>query len=95
MSKAVELEDSEVAVELVQFAYFKKVGLAEEEKLMVLVTEYSGLSDVIVWGFLCRSWRKRRNARGRRRTLGTRRRTRRKSHRPPSARREPQGRGRH
>lgn len=25
MSKAVELEDSEVAVELVQFAYFKKV----------------------------------------------------------------------
>uniref|UniRef100_A0A3Q3X459 DNA replication licensing factor MCM3 n=1 Tax=Mola mola TaxID=94237 RepID=A0A3Q3X459_MOLML len=80
MSKAVELEDSEVAVELVQFAYFKKVGLAEEEKLMVLVTEYSGLSDVIVWGFLCRSWRKRRNARGRRRTLGTRRRTRRKSH---------------
>lgn len=26
MSKAVELKDSEVAVELVQFAYFKKVG---------------------------------------------------------------------
>lgn len=26
MSKAVELEDSEVAVELVQFAYFKKVS---------------------------------------------------------------------
>lgn len=25
MSKAVELEDTEVAVELVQFAYFKKV----------------------------------------------------------------------
>lgn len=25
MSKAIELEDSEVAVELVQFAYFKKV----------------------------------------------------------------------
>uniref|UniRef100_A0A671WR57 DNA replication licensing factor MCM3 n=1 Tax=Sparus aurata TaxID=8175 RepID=A0A671WR57_SPAAU len=28
MSKAIELEDSEVAVELVQFAYFKKVGAA-------------------------------------------------------------------
>ncbi len=28
MSKAVELEDSEVAVELVQFAYFKKVRTA-------------------------------------------------------------------
>lgn len=27
MSKAVELQDSEVAVELVQFAYFKKVGV--------------------------------------------------------------------
>lgn len=26
MSKSVELEDSEVAVELVQYAYFKKVG---------------------------------------------------------------------
>lgn len=26
MSKAVELEDTEVAVELVQFAYFKKVS---------------------------------------------------------------------
>lgn len=33
MSKAVELEDSEVAVELVQFAYFKKVrtGVSAEE----------------------------------------------------------------
>lgn len=31
MSKAVELEDSEVAVELVQFAYFKKV-LEKEKK---------------------------------------------------------------
>ena len=28
MSKAIELEDSEVAVELVQFAYFKKVCAA-------------------------------------------------------------------
>lgn len=27
MSKAVELEDSEVAVELVQYAYFKKVSV--------------------------------------------------------------------
>lgn len=26
ISKSVELEDSEVAVELVQYAYFKKVG---------------------------------------------------------------------
>lgn len=26
MSKVVEMQDSEVAVELVQFAYFKKVG---------------------------------------------------------------------
>ena len=30
MSKAVELQDSEVAVELVQFAYFKKVRPPEE-----------------------------------------------------------------
>lgn len=32
MSKAVELEDSEVAVELVQFAYFKKVCAAMSVK---------------------------------------------------------------
>lgn len=32
MSKAVELEDSEVAVELVQFAYFKKVRTAVSAK---------------------------------------------------------------
>uniref|UniRef100_A0A6Q2WUX2 DNA replication licensing factor MCM3 n=1 Tax=Esox lucius TaxID=8010 RepID=A0A6Q2WUX2_ESOLU len=31
MSKAVELEDSEVAVELVQFAYFKKVSSLKEQ----------------------------------------------------------------
>lgn len=33
MSKAVELEDSEVAVELVQFAYFKKVCTANARML--------------------------------------------------------------
>ncbi|XP_039981724.1 DNA replication licensing factor MCM3 [Xiphias gladius] len=33
MSKAVELEDSEVAVELVQFAYFKKVLEKEKKRL--------------------------------------------------------------
>lgn len=32
MSKSVELEDSEVAVELVQYAYFKKVGQRGDQR---------------------------------------------------------------
>lgn len=43
MSKAVELEDSEVAVELVQFAYFKKV--LEKEKKRARAERDSGSED--------------------------------------------------
>lgn len=45
MSKAVELEDSEVAVELVQFAYFKKVHTAvcaKERNDDIFVPEHRG-----------------------------------------------------
>lgn len=43
MSKAVELEDSEVAVELVQFAYFKKV--LEKEKKRARQEHHSASED--------------------------------------------------
>ncbi|CAL1586138.1 unnamed protein product [Knipowitschia caucasica] len=43
MSKAIELEDSEVAVELVQFAYFKKV--LEKEKKRSRKQQDSGSED--------------------------------------------------
>lgn len=50
MSKAVELEDSEVAVELVQFAYFKKVRTAvsagkKKEQILCIVKQQGR-----VWG---------------------------------------------
>lgn len=52
-----------------------------------------GRSDVTVPGFLCRSWRRRRNARDKRGSLVQRRK--RKRSRPLRAHRELQGRGSH
>lgn len=45
MSKAVELEDSEVAVELVQYAYFKKVRRATTNAGVLPETSALRLSD--------------------------------------------------
>lgn len=96
MSKAIELEDSEVAVELVQFAYFKKVGAApgcllKSRALMCLRGEVSEGSSYLRLVVFCRFWRKRRNAQEKRETLVQR--TRRKS-RPLSRHRRLRGRGR-
>lgn len=53
MSKAVELEDSEVAVELVQFAYFKKVRTAvsarRQKEQILCIVKHQGR---VMWPFL-------------------------------------------
>lgn len=53
MSKAVELEDSEVAVELVQFAYFKKVRTAvsagKKRERSLCIVKHQGR---LMWPFL-------------------------------------------
>lgn len=53
MSKAVELEDSEVAVELVQFAYFKKVRTAvsagRKKEQILCIVKHQGR---VMWPFL-------------------------------------------
>lgn len=97
MSKAVEFEDSEVAVELVQFAYFKKVCTAvsaDEKGTNPLYRETSRQSHVTIPCSFCRSWRKRRNDQ-----KGTgilvQRRKRRRRRCPLSAHRGLQGRGGH
>lgn len=91
MSKSVELEDSEVAVELVQYAYFKKVrrGIPNAR---VFVSHRDEMKRLCVISF-CRFWRKKRDALERRGNL-TLTMIRRKC-RPLNARRELEGRGMH
>lgn len=72
MSKSVELEDSEVAVELVQYAYFKKVRRGITDACFFLffffLSHRDEMKQLHVISF-CRFWRKRRNALERRGNL--------------------------
>lgn len=57
MSKAIELEDSEVAVELVQFAYFKKVRTALQLHNSGQTKDFCS-NMLVFFTSLCRFWRK-------------------------------------